>query len=167
MKSLITTKHTPTNYFVYALLLTLMSTYLALPSVAGTTEQETRSRSTWKPSIFASVSYKSEAQVLTLKFHSGYAYRYYHVPVQLFTQLDRSTSQGRFYNDHIRQKFACERIDKVNPHQAAFNASQAVARSGPHSGSDSSQNSKATPPSPASNPGLVCPYQRSHWTKSN
>ena len=48
--------------------------------------------------------------LLEVEFHSGEVYRYFDVPARLVLELLRADSIGRFFNAHIRPKFAFEKV---------------------------------------------------------
>ncbi|HLT76391.1 MAG TPA: KTSC domain-containing protein [Ferrovibrio sp.] len=52
------------------------------------------------------VSYSGAARVLTLTFTSGRIYAYYDVPPRIHAGLMRADSKGRYFNRHIRPRFA-------------------------------------------------------------
>jgi hypothetical protein len=56
------------------------------------------------------VGYEESALLLEVEFHSGEVYRYFDVPARLVLELLRADSIGRFFNAHIRLKFACEKV---------------------------------------------------------
>ena len=75
----------------------------------------------WRPTIFSSVMYAADTEILTLTFRKGYTYDYYHVPVSVFRGLQQAKSQGSYFNDHIRRRYVSRRTDKPNHYQAAYN----------------------------------------------
>jgi hypothetical protein len=56
------------------------------------------------------VGYEESALLLEVEFHSGEIYRYFDVPARLVLELLRADSIGRFFNAHIRPKFAFEKV---------------------------------------------------------
>jgi hypothetical protein len=56
------------------------------------------------------VGYEESALLLEVEFHSGEVYRYFDVPARLVLKLLRADSIGRFFNAHIRPKFAFEKV---------------------------------------------------------
>jgi hypothetical protein len=56
------------------------------------------------------VGYEESALLLEVEFHSGEVYRYFDVPARLVLELLRADSIGRFFNAHIRPKFAFEKV---------------------------------------------------------
>ena len=56
------------------------------------------------------VGYEESALLLEVEFQSGEVYRYFDVPARLVLELLRADSIGRFFNAHIRPKFAFEKV---------------------------------------------------------
>jgi KTSC domain-containing protein len=56
------------------------------------------------------VGYEESALLLEVEFHSGEIYRYFDVPARIVLELLRADSIGRFFNAHIRPKFAFEKV---------------------------------------------------------
>jgi hypothetical protein len=50
--------------------------------------------------------YHSNSKILEVCFHSDHLYRYTGVPTYIFNKLIGAKSAGRFYNRHIKGKFA-------------------------------------------------------------
>lgn len=56
------------------------------------------------------VGYEESTRLLEVEFHSGEIYRYFGVPAGLVLELLEAESIGRFFNAHIRSKFAFEKV---------------------------------------------------------
>ena len=51
------------------------------------------------------VGYSPNQGVLELGFRTGKAYVYFEVPLQIYLELLRADSKGRYFNLHIRNHF--------------------------------------------------------------
>ena len=60
--------------------------------------------------VLDSAVYEEEARVLVIKFRGGTSYEYYGVNDDVFQELLRTEDKGRYFNAHIRNVYACERI---------------------------------------------------------
>jgi len=67
-------------------------------------------RTTLPSTTLASVGYDPETLVLEVEFHSGAIYRYHPVPSSVYRDLLAADPKGRFFNQFIRQNFACESV---------------------------------------------------------
>jgi len=56
-------------------------------------------------------TYQDQSAFLELEFQSGEIYRYLAVPVQTYQELLRAESKGRYFNQHIRNRFTYTKID--------------------------------------------------------
>jgi hypothetical protein len=63
-----------------------------------------------KSSELRGVGYEESALLLEVEFHSGEIYRYFDVPARLVLELLQAESIGRFFNAHIRPRFAFEKV---------------------------------------------------------
>jgi len=63
-----------------------------------------------KSSLLKAAVYDDLMAVLELAFHSGAIYRYFAVPTQIYVELLRAPSQGRYFNSHIRNRFLYTKI---------------------------------------------------------
>ena len=61
-------------------------------------------------SNLASVGYDTVTQTLEIEFLSGSVYQYYNVPENLYDQLMRAGSKGRFFHQYIRNAYPYSRI---------------------------------------------------------
>lgn len=59
----------------------------------------------FKSTNISEAFYQSDTQVLELYFHSGHIYRYAGITQNIFQQLVRAPSTGKFYNEHIRGQY--------------------------------------------------------------
>ena len=48
---------------------------------------------------------------LTIEFHSGGIYEYYHVPHSIYARLMEANSHGKFFHAHIKNRFRYRRIE--------------------------------------------------------
>jgi hypothetical protein len=63
----------------------------------------------------AAAAYSDRQNLLELRFRSGTAYRYFGVPPEIYGALLRAPSQGAYFNQCIRDRFA---YVKIGPEQA-------------------------------------------------
>jgi hypothetical protein len=56
-------------------------------------------------------TYQDQSAFLDLEFQSGAIYRYLGVPVQVYQELLQAESKGRYFNQHIRNRFPYTKID--------------------------------------------------------
>lgn len=68
----------------------------------------------WNSSLLSGAAYDSCAAQLELVFRSGAIYCYFGVPAQTYHELLQAESKGRYFNSHVRNRFACSRIDFVS-----------------------------------------------------
>jgi hypothetical protein len=50
-------------------------------------------------------TYQDQSALLELEFRDGTSYRYLGVPEQVYQELLRSESKGRYFNQYIRNRF--------------------------------------------------------------
>jgi hypothetical protein len=55
-------------------------------------------------------AYQNHSQVLALEFCSGALYHYFGVCQSIYEQLLEAESKGRYYNQHIRNRFAFTKL---------------------------------------------------------
>lgn len=60
--------------------------------------------------VIRSYRYDPESHELTITFQSGRRYLYRDVPEALIAEMKRAFSKGEFFNEHIREHFAFERL---------------------------------------------------------
>jgi len=60
-------------------------------------------------SNLASVDYDWSG-TLTIEFHSGGVYEYYHVPLSKYDGLMNASSHGRYFHAHIKNRYSCRKI---------------------------------------------------------
>lgn len=58
-------------------------------------------------SMMTSIGYDAQTQQLTILFASGKRYTFCRVPSSLHAGLMNACSKGRFYNDHIKDRYHC------------------------------------------------------------
>jgi KTSC domain len=61
-------------------------------------------------SVIAAVQYHAAQQHLDIELTNGRAYRYLDVPGEVYQAFMAAESKGRYYNDHIRDVYLCERL---------------------------------------------------------
>jgi hypothetical protein len=67
----------------------------------------------WVPlesSVFTSAAYRAGARQLYLRFHDGAIYRYFDCPGTVYEELLAAESKGRYFSQHIRNRFRCEQV---------------------------------------------------------
>lgn len=57
------------------------------------------------------VTYQDQSAHLELEFRSGAIYRYSAVPALVYQELLRAESKGRYFNQHIRNRFTQAQIN--------------------------------------------------------
>ena len=57
-------------------------------------------------STIKSVEYDDEARELDITFTSGKKYRYFNVPLEIYTEFLDAGSNGKFFNDNIKGAFS-------------------------------------------------------------
>jgi hypothetical protein len=67
-------------------------------------------KSTFDSTSLAGASYDRQARLLELEFRTGAIYRYREVPPEIHAGLLRAASKGRYFTQHIRGRFAFEKI---------------------------------------------------------
>ena len=63
----------------------------------------------------ASVGYDRATATLEIEFRGGALYRYGGVPHPIYRELMSADSKGRYFVQHIRGKFAFERVSEKKP----------------------------------------------------
>jgi hypothetical protein len=61
-------------------------------------------------SSLRSIGYDAATQVLEVEFRNGSVYRYVNVPTELWASFRRAPSLGKFFQDHVRDKFETMRV---------------------------------------------------------
>lgn len=56
------------------------------------------------------IGYDAESKTLQVEFNSGTTYQYFDVQVEVFGAFERAESQGRFFNQFIKNRYAFERV---------------------------------------------------------
>jgi hypothetical protein len=54
-----------------------------------------------------------EKNVLEVRFRNGGLYQYFDVPEQMVALLMQADSKGRFFNQQIRGRYACSRLQRA------------------------------------------------------
>jgi hypothetical protein len=67
-------------------------------------------------------TYQDQSALLELEFRNGTTYRYLGVPVQVYREFLRSKSNGRYFNQYIRNRFRRAKIDPPRSGTAADSA---------------------------------------------
>jgi lysyl-tRNA synthetase class 2 len=65
-------------------------------------------------SVIRRFDYRSDNASLEITFVSGRRYRYLDVPPDLHQRMRESFSKGEFFNQHIRDHFAFEKVGELN-----------------------------------------------------
>ena len=71
----------------------------------------------WVPlesSVLTAVAYRGGAQQLYLRFQEGNVYCYFACPRSVYEALLAAESKGRYFAQHIRNGFHCERVHREN-----------------------------------------------------
>ena len=56
------------------------------------------------------VGYNPMTETLTIQFHSGSIYEYYHVPLYVYTGLMSAPSKGKYHHRHIKNSYRYHRL---------------------------------------------------------
>ena len=72
----------------------------------------------------SAATYQEQSASLELEFRSGAIYRYIGVPAQVYQELLHSESKGRYFNQHIRNRFPYTQIDPARNGTARDSAPQ-------------------------------------------
>jgi hypothetical protein len=64
-----------------------------------------------KSTSLNAATYQEHSGFLDLELRSGAIYRYLGVPATTYEELLRAESKGRYFNQHIRNRFAFAKID--------------------------------------------------------
>jgi len=56
------------------------------------------------------MGYDRKTQTLEVEFKNGGVYRYSEVPLDLWLQLQKSPSKGKFFQEHVRDRFPTARM---------------------------------------------------------
>lgn len=68
-----------------------------------------------KSSLLEAAAYQDQLALLAVAFRDGAVYHYFGVPAGTYQELLRAESHGRYFNSHIRNRFA---YAKIRPEQA-------------------------------------------------
>ena len=62
--------------------------------------------------VIASISYNAGAATLSITFVSGLVYDYKNVPAEIYKRLKAARSKGTFFNEHIKGRYAFEKMQQ-------------------------------------------------------
>lgn len=62
-------------------------------------------------SVISHFSYDVKSHQLVITFRTGMVYAYQKVPLAVFKMLKAAGSKGRYFNHHIKDKFAFSKLD--------------------------------------------------------
>jgi hypothetical protein len=68
--------------------------------------------------LLQAAAYQPEDELLEVEFRTGAVYRYCDVPVSIYEELLQADSKGRYFNQHIRNRFPTKKIDSGNSNAA-------------------------------------------------
>jgi hypothetical protein len=60
--------------------------------------------------VLRSVGYAAASSTLEIEFTTGTVYRYFGVPIAVHTALMEAESHGTYFNENVRDDFACKRV---------------------------------------------------------
>ncbi|HNX18194.1 MAG TPA: KTSC domain-containing protein [Methanoregula sp.] len=60
--------------------------------------------------ILRSVGYDDAMKNLEIEFHSGLVFQYSGVPAKVYTDLMSSSIVGKYFSDHVRNRFRSKKI---------------------------------------------------------
>ncbi len=84
--------------------------------IVGTIRNETEDLNLdWQPlesKLLAAAAYDGPRQRLYLRFHSGEVYRYFTFPAERYREFLDAESQGKYFLNHIRNRFPYERLPR-------------------------------------------------------
>jgi hypothetical protein len=66
-------------------------------------------------SSILSIGYDAGASALEIEFAGGGLYRYFMIGANMYRRLIEAPSKGAFVNEHIRDRYPCERLRKSFP----------------------------------------------------
>ena len=58
-------------------------------------------------SAMSAVGYDAPSGRMKITFTQGHTYDFCHVPQRIYDGLMRASSQGTYYNDHIKDRYTC------------------------------------------------------------
>lgn len=58
------------------------------------------------------ISYEPGTRVLTVEFHKGGAYQYHGVPINRYTDLQKSASASSYFRQHIKGRYRTEKLKR-------------------------------------------------------
>jgi len=66
--------------------------------------------------VISHMNYNAGEETLTITFVSGEVYEYRDVPVEVFAEMKAARSKGTYLNQHIKGRFAFEKITPSKKH---------------------------------------------------
>jgi hypothetical protein len=79
-------------------------------AIHGTREERSGRFQPVKSSMITSIRYNHDTRELDITFTGGKIYRYQNVLLQLYIDLLDAESKGEFFNDNIKDEFACSEV---------------------------------------------------------
>lgn len=58
-----------------------------------------------------SIGYDSTSRVLEIEFHSGGVYQYSSVPENVYENLMRASSHGKYFHEFVKDLYVCKKIN--------------------------------------------------------
>ena len=65
--------------------------------------------------VIRGFEYDAERRLLDIAFVTGRIYRYSGVPAGIAAEFRKAFSKGEYFNAHIRDSYAAERLDEPEP----------------------------------------------------
>ncbi|HEV2462821.1 MAG TPA: KTSC domain-containing protein [Acidobacteriaceae bacterium] len=62
--------------------------------------------------VISAAAYCGSQRLLRVQFRDGKMYQYFDVPAALYRDFCGAPSKGSFFNQTIRQRFRCQRLEK-------------------------------------------------------
>lgn len=62
-------------------------------------------------SVIKHYHYDNEKHTLVITFVTDLVYRYFNVPEKVYKLFKASISKGKYFNHHIKEKYAFEKLD--------------------------------------------------------
>lgn len=66
------------------------------------------------------IDYDEDKKILSVTFWSGATYKYFDVDYFDYEELIDAESIGRFFNQTIKKKYSCEKVEEQVPEPSAF-----------------------------------------------
>jgi hypothetical protein len=61
-------------------------------------------------SVVRSLGYDRDKRVLEIEFHNDRVYQYFVVPHSIYQQLRAAPSFGRYFNEHVRDRYPVRQV---------------------------------------------------------